>query len=242
MLSEQEELYPAEIGRENICQDSLVEPRGRAVNCGKFQERPGDVVDDVHNLHIPADDYTRLEQDSLVERCLGEQFHLCVDILGRKTTGPLPRMEFVIDARPVRVYGNAYVGTGVDEVFIQLVKRLLNQHACIDVDGNVRVGKLERMVADIVQNADDIIDSVKAWVFRYVVDIPGLALQLTVVRYQQVMYVALRVLDFPYWFIVVQDTLNDSVPVHFAGRLGFLGRLTTWRCVCGTCQTPQKRH
>lgn len=242
MLREQEELNSAEIGCENICQNSLVEPRGRAVNCGKFQESPGDVVDDVHNLYIPADDYPRLEQDGLVERSLRKQFHLCVDILCRKASGPLPRMEFVIDARPVRVYGNTYVGTGVDEVFIQLVKRLFNQHARIDVDGNAGVGKLERMIADIVQNPDDIIDSFKARVFRYVVDIPCLALQLPVVRYQQVMYVALRILDFPHGFIVVQDTLDDSVLVHFTGRLYFLDRLTTWWCVCGTCQTPQKRH
>ena len=239
MLSKQEELHPAEIGCENICQNSLVEPRGRAVNRGKFQERPCDVVDDVNNLYIPADDYPRLEQDSLVERSLREQFHLCVDILCRKATGPLPRMEFVVNIRPVRVYGKTDVGIGVDKVFIQLVQRLVNHHACVDIDGNTRVGKVERMVADIVQNPDDIVDSVEARVFRNMVDIPCLALQFLAVGYQQVMNLGLRMLDFPYWVIVVQDTLDDSVLVHFTRRLVFLYSLTAWWSVCGTYQTPQ---
>jgi hypothetical protein len=95
------------------------------------------------------------------------------------------------------------------------------------------------MVSDIVENADEILAVFKARVFRNVVDIPCLALQFLAVGYQHVMDIGLGMLDFPDGFIVVQDTLNYSVPVHFTRRLDFLYRLTAWWCVCGTYQTPQ---
>ena len=109
MLRKQEKFHPAEISCKNIGENSLVEPCGITVNRSKFQERPCDFVDDVHNLYVPADDYPRLEQDGLVERCLGEQFNLCVGIIRRKATCPLPRMKLVLDVRPVRMYGKADV-------------------------------------------------------------------------------------------------------------------------------------
>lgn len=77
MLGKQEELDPAEIGCENIGENGLVKPCGRAVNTRQFQERPCDFVDYVHNLDILAYDYPRLEQYGLVEARLAEQFPLC---------------------------------------------------------------------------------------------------------------------------------------------------------------------
>lgn len=137
------------------------------------------------------------------------------------------------------MYGKPDVGIGVHKVVVQLVKRLVNHHARIDIDGNHRVGELEGVVAHVVQNPDDILDSFEAGIFRNVVDIPCLALQFLVVGYQQVMDIWLRVLDFPDGFIIAKDALDNSVLVHFTRRLDFLCRLTFWWCVCGTYQTPQ---
>ena len=148
-------------------------------------------------------------------------------------------MEFIIYISPVRMYGKPDVGIGVHEVVVQLVKRLVNHHASIDIDGNHRVGELEGVVAHVVQNPDDILDSFEAGIFRNVVDIPCFALQFLVVGYQQVMDIWLRVFDFPDGFIIVKDALDNSVLVHFTRRLDFLCRLTFWWCVCGTYQTPQ---
>ena len=242
MLRKQEKLHTAEISCKHIGQNSLVEPCGITVNRSKFQERPSDVVDYIYNLDIPPDNQARLEEDSLVERRLAKQFNLCIHIICGKSTGSLPCMKFIVDIRPVRMDGKPYIRVGVYEVFIQLVQRLVNQHACVDIDCHVCVGEFKRMITDIVKNAYKILYFVEARVFRNVVDIPCLALQFLAVGYQQVMNLWFSMLDFSYWFIVVQDTLNDSVLVHFTWRLNFLDRLTTLWCVCGTCQTPQKRH
>ena len=242
VLREQEELHPAEISGEYIGEDGLVNPRRRTVHPSQFQEGPCYVVDYLDNLHVPSDDDTRLEQDRLVERGLCEQLPLGGHFLCRKTTGRMPRIEFLVHVRPVRMYGEPDIRIGVDKVLVELVQRLVYHHAGVDVYGHCGVRKLERVVADVVQYPYHVVDSRQARVFGNVVYIPGLALHSLVVGYQQVMDIGLGVLDFPQWLIAFEDTLDDSVLVHFARRLGFLDRLTTWLCVCGTYQTPQKRR
>ena len=139
------------------------------------------------------------------------------------------------------MYRQADIGLGIDKVLIQLRQGLVYLHAGIHVDGHVGIGKLERMVADVVKDTYRIVDVRKARVFRNVVDIPCLAFQLLAVRYHQVMDIAAGILHFPDQVISAEDTLDYSVLVHFTRRLDFLGRLTWLLCVCGTCQKPQKR-